>query len=112
MNSGATTPRLVNRLDDFALGGATQRLGISDSEIVLAVVEPKLFAVGSDAMIASRLDADVIVTNSPPNWRRILFLASVPMRNPHARIPHVGRSCTRVREALKVRAKHRFFWGG
>lgn len=101
-------PRLVNLLDDFALGGVYRGLGIFDSEPVRAVVEPSVVAVNRYATLAPRLDAEVIVTHFPPNWRRLLFLASLRLRNPAARIIHVEHSYTRAWEALKVPNRARF----
>lgn len=108
MNSAMAKLRLVNLLDDFALGGVTRYLGIFDSQMLRSVVEPTLLGVAPKAVIAPRLEADVIITNFPPSWRRILFLASLRMRNPQARLIHLEHSYTRAWETLKVPAKTRF----
>ncbi|MDZ3830812.1 MAG: glycosyltransferase family 4 protein [Sphingopyxis sp.] len=103
-----TRPRLVNLLDDFALGGVSRGLGIFDSAAVRAVVHPSVVAIRPDAIVAPRLDADIIVTHFPPSWRRLAFLVSLGLRNPQARIIHVEHSYTRAWEAAKVPARRRF----
>ncbi len=108
MDSWTTKPRLVNLLNDLSLGGVTRYLGIFDSEILRAVVSSSLFPVHPRAMIAPRLDAEIITTNFPPSWGRLPFLASLRMRNPNARIIHLEHSYTRAWETLKVPVKTRF----
>ncbi|HZU64017.1 MAG TPA: glycosyltransferase [Novosphingobium sp.] len=101
-------PRLVNLLDDFALGGVTRGLGIFDCDAVRAVVDPQVERIAKDAWLAPRLEAEVIIVHFPPNWRRLLFLASLRQRNPRARIIWVEHSYTRAWEALKVPEQGRF----
>jgi glycosyltransferase involved in cell wall biosynthesis len=103
-----TLPKLVNLLDDFALGGVSRSLGIFDSASVRAVVDPSVVPVNGDALVAPRLDADVIVTHFPPSWRRLIFLASLRVRNPRAAIIHVEHSYTRAWEANNVADRRRF----
>lgn len=103
-----TRPRLVNLLDDFELGGVSRGLGIFSSQPVLAVADTSTLAVAPDAVLAPKLDADIIVIHFPPNWRRLAFLASLRLRNPGARIIHVEHSYTRAWEALKVGNPGRF----
>ena len=101
-------PRLVNLLDDFALGGVTRGLQVFESAPVQAVVQTSLAAVAPQAIIAPHLQADIIVLHFPPNWRRLLFLASLRLRNQRARIIHIEHSYTGAWEALKVRHRRRF----
>jgi glycosyltransferase involved in cell wall biosynthesis len=108
MNNGRSKPRLVNLLHDFALGGVTRYLGIFDTEILRSAVEPSLLGIDPKAVIAPRLDADIIVTNFPPSWGRLPFLASLRIRNPKARLIHLEHSYTRAWETLKVPSKARF----
>ncbi len=103
-----TRPKLVNLLDDFALGGVSRGLGIFDSEPVKAVVEPSVFAINGNAIIAPQIHAEVIVTHFPPNWRRLIFLTSLKARNPSATIIHVEHSYTRAWEANNVSSPWRF----
>jgi glycosyltransferase involved in cell wall biosynthesis len=103
-----TRPKLVNLLDDFALGGVSRGLGIFDAAAIRAIVDPSVVAINGDALVAPRLDADVIVTHFPPSWRRLVFLASLRARNPRATIIHVEHSYTRAWEAAKVRNARRF----
>lgn len=103
-----TLPKLVNLLDDFSFGGVSRGLGIFDSAPVRAVVDPSIVAVKSNAILAPCLDADVIVTHFPPNWRRLVFLASLKARNPGATIIHVEHSYTRAWEANNVSNQRRF----
>ena len=101
-------PRVVNLLDDFGLGGVTRGLSVFDSDPVRAVADSSVQAVGAQAAIAPRVDAEVIVLHFPPSWRRLLFLASLRLRNPRARIIHVEHSYSPEWEALKVRHHWRF----
>jgi glycosyltransferase involved in cell wall biosynthesis len=101
-------PKLVNLLDDFALGGVSRGLGIFDSAPVRAIVDPSVVAVNGKALIAPRLNADVIVTHFPPSWRRLVFLASLRARNSNATIIHVEHSYTRGWEANNVSNLSRF----
>lgn len=101
-------PRLVNLLDDFALGGVSRGLGIFGSQPVRDIADCSVFAVSPDTMLAPRLAADIIVTHFPPNWRRLAFLTSLRLRNPGARIIHVEHSYTRAWEQLKVPNRIRF----
>lgn len=101
-------PRLVNLLDDFGLGGVTRGLAVFDSAVVRDVVETTVHRVSPRAIIAPRLDAELIVTHMPPNWRRLAFLASLALRNPGARIIHVEHSYTRNWERHNVPFKWRF----
>lgn len=103
-----TKPHLVNLLDDFAIGGVSRGLGIFDSWPVRSVVEPSVVAIDRQAVLAPKLDADVIVTHFPPSWRRLAFLASLRLQNPDARIIHVEHSYTRCWEAHHVNNKLRF----
>lgn len=103
-----TRPHLVNLLDDFALGGVSRGLGVFASAPVSAVVDTRVDAIAPSALIAPRLNARIIVTHFPPNWRRLLFLASLKWRNPGACILHVEHSYTRNWEAANVPAPRRF----
>ena len=80
-------PRLVNLLDDFALGGVSRGLGVFDAAAVRAVVDPSVVAFKPDAVIAPRCDADVIVTHFPPNWRRIAAQRTEPKSATRRLIP-------------------------
>lgn len=101
-------PRLVNLLDDFALGGVSKGLSVFESDPVCAVVVPAITAIDSKAVIAPRLDAEIIVTHFPPNWRRLIFFATLKWRNPQARIIHVEHSYTRSWEQQSVSDRRRF----
>ena len=79
-----TRLQIVHLLDDFALGGVTKGLDVYNDPGFTDVAESRTVAIKSDAVIAPRVDADIIVTHFPPNWRRILFLLSLKARNPHA----------------------------
>ncbi len=102
------TPRLVNLLDDFALGGVSKGLAVFESDPVRTVVVPSVIAIDRRAMIAPRLDAEIIVTHFPPNWRRLLFFATLKWRNPKARIIHIEHSYTRSWEQQWVPDRRRF----
>lgn len=100
--------KLVNLLDDFALGGVQKGLSIFESPAIKAVADCSTHAIAPDAIIAPALDADVIVTHFPPNWRRIAFLISLRLRNPKARLIHVEHSYTGEWEDAYVPRKKRF----
>ena len=101
-------PRLANLLDDFSLGGVSRGLGIFDSPPVRAVVNPTVAAIHRDCIIAPRLNADLLVTHFPPNWRRLALLATLRLRNPRARLVHVEHSYTAGWEAVNVLDRGRF----
>ena len=105
---GTGRARLVNLLDDFAIGGVIRGLGIFDCEVVRAVVTPEVLATNPQAKIAPKLDAEVIVVHFPPNWQRLMFVSSLRLRNPQAKIIWVEHSYTRAWEALKVPHRARF----
>ena len=100
--------RIVNLLDDFHLGGVTRGLGIFETPAVRAVAESTVLAVDPRAVVAPALDVDVALVHFPPNWRRLLFLAALRLRNPAVRLILVEHSYTGAWEALKVTRKRRF----
>ncbi len=100
--------KLVNLLDDFGLGGVQKGLSIFESPAIKAVADCSTHAIRPDAIIAPALDADIIVTHFPPNWRRIAFLVSLRLRNPKARLVHVEHSYTGEWEDAYVPDKNRF----
>ena len=99
---------LVNLLDDFTLGGVTKGLAIFDSAPVRAVADCSTLPINSEAMIAPALDADIIVTHFPPNWRRLAFLALLRARNPKATLIHVEHSYSGDWEDQHVPHRARF----
>ncbi|QJQ31245.1 glycosyltransferase family 4 protein [Sphingomonas lacunae] len=103
-----TRLQIVHLLDDFALGGVTKGLDVYNDPGFTDVAESRTVAIKSDAVIAPRVDADIIVTHFPPNWRRILFLLSLKARNPHASLLHVEHSYSAEWENLHVPHKARF----
>ena len=100
--------RLVNLIDDLALGGVTRALAVFDSLAVARVAQCRTLAVAPGGMAAPRLDADVAVIHFTMNWRRIAFLAALRLRNPRLRIVLVEHSYTRAFEALLVPRPGRF----
>lgn len=100
--------RIANLLDDFGLGGVTKGLSIYENPGFAGVVQTSTVAIRPDAIVAPRVDADVIITHFPPNWRRIMFLASLKARNPRAKILHVEHSYSREWEEMHVPNKPRF----
>lgn len=101
-------PRVVHLLDDFTLGGVTRGLDIFTTPAVQAVADCRVQDIAPDALLAPRLDADVIILHFPPNWQRLALLASLRRRNPKARIIQVEHSYTGAWEALKVHHTGRF----
>lgn len=103
-----TRLRLVNLLDDFAVGGVSRGIGIFGSRPVQMVADCSVVAIAPDTLIAPKLAADIIVIHFPPNWRRLIFLTSLRLRNPQARFIHVEHSYTRCWEAANVSHHGRF----
>lgn len=103
-----STLRIVHLLDDFALGGVTKGLTVYDDPAFAGIAESSTLPIESDAILAPRVDADIIVTHFPPNWRRIAFLASLKLRNPRAKLLHVEHSYSPEWETLHVPNKPRF----
>lgn len=100
--------RLVNLLDDFALGGVSRALGLFASPQIAALATCRTEAVAGDALLAQAYDADILVVHFPPNWRRLAWVASLRWRNRGARIIWVEHSYTGAWEALKVPSPARF----
>ena len=100
--------RIVHLLDDFALGGVTKGLSVYDDPAFAGIIETRTVPIKPDAVIAPRVDADIIVTHFPPNWRRLALLASLKVRNPGAKLLHVEHSYSPEWEALHVPNKPRF----
>ncbi len=100
--------RLVNLIDDLALGGVTRALAVFDSAAVARVAQCRTWAVPPGGIAAPRLEADIAVIHFTMNWRRIAFLAWLRLRNPRTRIVIVEHSYTRAFEALLVPQPARF----
>ena len=108
MSHPPQTCRLVNVLDDFNLGGVSRALAVFDSPAVAALVAAEVRAVHPEALVAPRIDADILVLHFPPNWRRLAWVASLRWRNPGVRLVWVEHSYTGAWEARKVHAPARF----
>jgi glycosyltransferase involved in cell wall biosynthesis len=100
--------KLVNLLDDFTLGGVTKGLALFDSAPVRAIADCETRPINSEAMIAPALDADIIITHFPPNWKRLAFLALLRARNPKATLIHVEHSYSGDWEDQHVPHRARF----
>lgn len=100
--------RIVNLLDDFALGGVTNGLRVFDCPELSAIGSFSTLPVDPTAILAPRIEADVIITHFPPNWRRLPFFASLRLRNPGARLIHVEHSYSKEWERLHVPHLARF----
>lgn len=92
-------PRMVNLLDDFALGGVTRMLSIFEEPVLSDHFDARLVPVPGGAFLAQRYPAEVIATHFPPNWRRLVYLASLKLRNPRSTLIHVEHSYTRAWES-------------
>ena len=55
-----TRLQIVHLLDDFALGGVTKGLDVYNDPGFTDVAESRTVAIKSDAVIAPRVDADII----------------------------------------------------
>ncbi len=100
--------RVVNLLDDFALGGVTKGLTIYDAPAFVGTAAFATLPIRSDAWLAPVVAGDVIITHFPPNWRRLAFLASLRARNLRATLVHVEHSYSAEWEALHVTHTARF----
>ena len=94
--------RIVNLLDDFSMGGVTNALRIFDVPELREIGDFETIAFDPGAWIAPHLDADIIITHSPPSWLRILWFHSLRRRNPKAKLIHVEHSYSRDWAALHV----------
>lgn len=100
--------KLINLLDDFTLGGVTKGLAIYESTAVRAIADCSTLPINSEAMVAPALDADIIITHFPPNWKRLMFLALLRARNPKATLIHVEHSYSGDWEDQHVPHRARF----
>lgn len=100
--------RIVNLLDDFAMGGVTNCLSIFNAPELAEIGDFETIAVDPKAVVAPRFAADIIITHFPPNWRRIAFFHSLRRRNPQARLIHVEHSYSKDWAQLHVPAPARF----
>lgn len=100
--------RVAHLLDDFAMGGVTKGLSVFAEPELAALAEHRVVPVTGRPLVASRLDADVIMTHMPPSWDRLAFMRTLKLRNPHARWVHVEHSYTAAWEARNVASRRRF----
>jgi glycosyltransferase involved in cell wall biosynthesis len=100
--------RVANLLDDCSLGGVTRALGVFGLPQLQEIADASTIVLPPATIIAPRIAADVIITHFPPNWRRLVLLASLKLRNPAARIVHIEHSYTRAWEAIHVPDRTRF----
>ena len=100
--------KVAHLLDDFAMGGVTRALTLFDQPALAARAHSKVVPVNSNAGIAPRVEADLIVDHMALSWKRLVFLASLRARNPKARIVHVEHSYTASFERAQVKSKARF----
>jgi glycosyltransferase involved in cell wall biosynthesis len=100
--------RIINLLDDFALGGVTNGLKIFDAPELKEIGDFQTISIDPKAWIAPSLEADIIITHFPPNWRRILWFRLLRMRNPNARLIHVEHSYSKEWFELHVSSPARF----
>ncbi|WP_110640654.1 glycosyltransferase family 4 protein [Salinicola sp. CPA57] len=89
------TLEIVHLLDDVSPGGVMQALAIFEHPAWVGRLRCRVVTVKPDHSLASRLDADVIMTHFPPRWRALPFLVSLRLRNRHARLIHIEHSYTR-----------------
>ncbi len=99
---------VAHLLDDFAMGGVTRALTLFEEPALTRISTSKVFPVSPDAILAPRTDAELIIDHMALSWKRLLFLASLRMRNPKSRIVHVEHSYTRGFEQANVASKARF----
>ncbi len=100
--------RVTNLLDDCSLGGVTRALGVFEAEPLRQIAQASTVVLPPAAIAAPQLDADVIITHFPPNWRRLALLAGLKLRHRGARLVHIEHSYTAAWEAIHVPSKPRF----
>jgi glycosyltransferase involved in cell wall biosynthesis len=100
--------RIVNLLDDFALGGVSLGLNIFSAPELAGVGDFETIAVAPDAMIGPHVDADIILCHIPPTWRRLSLMKSLRLRNPRAKLIQVEHSYSPDWERINVTHKRRF----
>ncbi len=100
--------KIANLLDDFALGGVSVGLKVFDHPRIAEQIESRTIAVNPEALIAPKLDADIIIVHYPPRWRGLVFLLSLRLRNPKATIIHLEHSYSREFAALHIGHHARF----
>ena len=98
----------VHLCDDFALGGVSKGFALHAHPDLVQVADSRVDAVSPGWRMAKHMPADVIVTHFPPSWRTLPYLASLRLRNRHARLVHVEHSYTASWEARKVGSRRRF----
>jgi glycosyltransferase involved in cell wall biosynthesis len=103
-----TAAAIAHLLDDFALGGVTRGLAIFDAPEMRAEFASRVLPIGADTMLAPPCNAAIIVTHLPPNWRRLVLLATLRLRHPRARLVHVEHSYSAEWAALHVAVPCRF----
>ena len=99
---------IAHLLDDFSMGGVTRALTLFEEPMIARQARSKVVSVNQTAMIAPKVDADLIVDHAAVSWRRLGFLISLRARNPKARLVHVEHGYTQGFEAANVTAKRRF----
>ena len=100
--------RVANLLDDCSLGGVTRALGVFASAPLRRIAQASTVVLPPATTTAPHLEADVIITHFPPNWRRLVLFAGLRLRRRRARLIHVEHSYTAAWEAIHVPRKRRF----
>ena len=100
--------RIAHLLDDFGMGGVTRALTLFEEPALTRLATSAVVPVKNDALIAPRVQADLIVDHMALSWKRLVFLASLRARNPASRIVHVEHSYTRSFERENIQAVGRF----
>ncbi|WP_379922460.1 glycosyltransferase family 4 protein [Erythrobacter sp. R86502] len=100
--------RIAHLLDDFGMGGVTRALTLFEEPALTRLATSAVVPVKNDALIAPRVQADLIVDHMALSWKRLVFLASLRARNPASRIVHVEHSYTRSFEHENIQAVGRF----
>lgn len=98
----------VHLCDDFALGGVSKGFAVFQHPRLAQLAESRVEAASPAWRIAPQVRADVIVTHFPPSWRNLPYLATLRLRNRHARLVHIEHSYTAAWEARKVPSLPRF----
>lgn len=100
--------KVAHLLDDFGMGGVTRALTLFEESALTRCSTSEVLPVDPDAKLGPSVEADLIVDHMALSWKRLMFLASLRLRNPRTRIVHVEHSYTRSFEKHNVSSTGRF----
>jgi len=100
--------KTVHLLDDVALGGVTVALKNFQDLRLQKIAQIDTRTVSPQNSIAPKIQADIIIIHFTMAWNKLLFLASLRVRNPNVRVILVEHSYTKGFERYNVKWHLRF----